>query len=121
MSLVEDIASQTWPPEAVHMEFFGADPAASSGPRLPFEVELRRSGKTCTVSAEKSIIEALADQGIKVMNSCSQGVCGTCITGVLGGTPDHRDAFLSEKERAACDKMLLCVSRAKSERLVLDL
>jgi vanillate O-demethylase ferredoxin subunit len=121
MSLVEDIASATWPSEAVHMEFFGADPTASSGPRLPFEVELARSRKTVAVSAEKTILEALAEQGIRVVSSCSQGVCGTCITGVLGGVPDHRDAFLSEGERKACDKMLLCVSRAKGERLVLDL
>ena len=56
-----------------------------------------------------------------ISNSCGQGVCGTCITGVLEGTPDHRDAFLSDKERTACDKMMLCVSRAKSEMLVLDL
>jgi ferredoxin-NADP reductase len=121
MSLVEDIATAAWPPEAVHMEFFAADPLASSGPRLPFEVELARSQKTYAVPAEKTILEVLAEQGMQVMNSCSQGVCGTCITGVLGGTPDHRDAFLSEKERKACDKMLVCVSRAKGERLVLDL
>ncbi|HEX7402435.1 MAG TPA: PepSY domain-containing protein, partial [Usitatibacter sp.] len=121
MSLVEDIATAAWPPEAVHMEFFAADPLASSGPRLPFEVELARSQKVYTVPAEKTLLEVLAEQGMQVMNSCSQGVCGTCITGVLSGTPDHRDAFLSEKERKACDKMLVCVSRAKGERLVLDL
>jgi vanillate O-demethylase ferredoxin subunit len=73
------------------------------------------------VPAEKTILEALAEQGVRVVSSCSQGVCGTCITGVLDGEPDHRDAFLSEGERKACDKMLLCVSRAKSARLVLDL
>jgi len=73
------------------------------------------------VPAEKSILEVLAEQGVNVVSSCAQGVCGTCITGLLGGTPDHRDAFLSEKERKACDKIMLCVSRAKSGRLVLDL
>jgi vanillate O-demethylase ferredoxin subunit len=121
MSLVEDIASATWPAEAIHMEYFGADPAASSAPRTPFEVELARTQKIIPVPAEKTILEALAEQGVRVVSSCSQGVCGTCITGVLDGEPDHRDAFLSEGERKACDKMLLCVSRAKSARLVLDL
>jgi vanillate O-demethylase ferredoxin subunit len=121
MSLVEDIASATWPAETVHMEFFSADPLASSGPRVPFEIQLARTRATYTVPAEKSILEVLAEHGIAVSTSCGQGVCGTCITGVLEGTPDHRDAFLSEKERKACDKMMLCVSRAKGERLVLDL
>jgi ferredoxin-NADP reductase len=121
MNLVEDIASATWPPETVHMEFFSADPLASSGLRLPFEVKLARSQTVYAVPAEKTILEVLAEHGVAISNSCGQGVCGTCITGVLEGTPDHRDAFLSEKERKACDKMMLCVSRAKGERLVLDL
>ena len=121
MTLVEDIAQATWPPETIHMEFFSADPLASSGPRVPFEVRLARTQATYTVPAEKTILEVLAEHGIAIANSCGQGVCGTCITGVLDGTPDHRDAFLSDKERRACDKMMLCVSRAKSECLVLDL
>lgn len=121
MNLIEDVASAAWPPEAIHMEFFAADPLASSGPRQPFEVTLARAGASYTVPAEKSIIQVLAEHGVRVSNSCEQGVCGTCVTGVLEGTPDHRDAFLSERERKACDKMMLCVSRAKSERLVLDL
>jgi vanillate O-demethylase ferredoxin subunit len=73
------------------------------------------------VPAEKTILQVLAENGINVSNSCEQGVCGTCVTGVLEGTPDHRDAFLSNKERKGCDKMMLCVSRASSPSLVLDL
>jgi vanillate monooxygenase ferredoxin subunit len=121
MNLVGDIASATWPPESVHMEFFSADPLASSGPRIPFEVKLARTQAVYTVPAEKTILEVLAEHGINISTSCGQGVCGTCITGVLEGTPDHRDAFLSDKERKACDKMMPCVSRAKCERLVLDI
>ena len=121
MDLVEEIAATSWPPEAVHMEFFSADPLASSGPRLPFEIKLARTQASYTVPAEKTILQVLAEHGIEVATSCSQGVCGTCITGVLDGPPDHRDAFLSDKERKSCDKMMLCVSRATSERLVLDL
>jgi vanillate O-demethylase ferredoxin subunit len=121
MNLVEEIASASWPDEAVHMEFFSADPLASSGPRAPFEIKLARTQAVYQVPAEKTILEVLAEHGIPITTSCGQGVCGTCITGVLEGEPDHRDAFLSEKERKACDKMMLCVSRAKSERLTLDL
>jgi vanillate O-demethylase ferredoxin subunit len=121
MDLVEDIATVAWPQEAIHMEFFAADPLASSGPRQPFEITLARTRASYTVPAERSILQVLAEHGIRISNSCEQGVCGTCVTGVLEGTPDHRDAFLSERERKACDKMMLCVSRAKSERLVLDL
>jgi vanillate O-demethylase ferredoxin subunit len=121
MDLVEDIAAVAWPSEAIHMEFFAADPLASSGPRQPFEIMLARARASYTVPAEKTILQVLAEHGVRVLNSCEQGVCGTCVTGVLEGTPDHRDAFLSERERKACDKMMLCVSRARSERLVLDL
>ena len=59
--------------------------------------------------------------GIDVATSCREGVCGTCLTRVIAGTPDHRDAFLSAKERKAGDKIMICVSRAKSAQLVLDL
>jgi vanillate O-demethylase ferredoxin subunit len=121
MNLVEEIASASWPDETIHMEFFSADPLASSGPRAPFEIKLARTQAVYQVPAEKTILEVLAEHGIAITTSCGQGVCGTCITGVLEGEPDHRDAFLSDKERKACDKMMLCVSRAKSERLTLDL
>ena len=73
------------------------------------------------VPADKSIVDVLTENGIENMTSCSQGVCGTCLTGVLEGTPDHRDVYLSEPEHRACDKIMLCVSRAKSKTLVLDL
>jgi vanillate monooxygenase ferredoxin subunit len=63
----------------------------------------------------------LADYGIEIPTSCEQGVCGTCLCGVLDGTPDHRDAFLTEAERKAGDKMMPCVSRAQSATIVLDI
>jgi ferredoxin-NADP reductase len=121
MDLVEATAASTWPPEAVHIEYFTADPMASAGPREAFEITLARAGGTYTVPADKSIVDVLTENGIENMTSCSQGVCGTCLTGVLEGTPDHRDVYLSEAERRACDKIMLCVSRAKSKTLVLDL
>jgi ferredoxin-NADP reductase len=120
--VVEELTAAHWPPERVHTEYFNADPMASAGERKPFEITLARSGGTFTVPSGKSIVDVLKGEAIcEVTTSCEQGVCGTCLTGVLSGTPDHRDVFLSEAERRAGQKMILCVSRAKSERLVLDL
>lgn len=68
-----------------------------------------------------SILDALAEAGVEVPSSCTEGVCATCETVVLEGEPDHRDDVLSEQERAQGEVMMVCVSRAKSGRLVLDL
>ena len=68
-----------------------------------------------------SVVEALRKEGIDILTSCEQGVCGTCLTRVLEGEVDHRDMYLTEDEQAACDQFLPCCSRAKSARLVLDL
>ena len=70
---------------------------------------------------DKTVVAALAAAGTNVEISCEQGVCGTCLTRVLEGEPDHRDLYLSPEERAANDQFLPCCSRAKSARLVLDL
>jgi vanillate O-demethylase ferredoxin subunit len=121
MDLVETTAAATWPPDAVHLEYFAADPASLSGPRDSFTVRLARSGGEYLIPPDKSIVIALAEQGIEIPTSCEQGVCGTCLTGVLEGIPDHRDVFLMDAEKAACDKMTPCVSRAHSDTLVLDL
>jgi vanillate O-demethylase ferredoxin subunit len=121
MDLVETTAAPTWAPEAVHLEYFAADPAALGGPREHFVVKLARHGGEFEIPEGRTIIEVLAEHGIIVETSCEQGVCGTCLTGVLEGLPDHRDVFLSDAEKRAGDRMTVCVSRAKSPRLVLDL
>ncbi|ARD70019.1 VanB family Oxidoreductase/oxygenase BbdH (plasmid) [Aminobacter sp. MSH1] len=120
MDTVLDIAGAHWPPDHVHVEYFSADPKATSEDGS-FEVELARSGKTIMVSEGQTIVEALESHGISVELSCEQGVCGTCLTGVLEGVPDHRDAVLTDAERAANDRMTVCVSRALSDKLVLDI
>ena len=119
--VIDDVIASIWPPEAIHVEYFGADPAAKAAPSRAFEVKLERSKRTIPVAADCSIADALCAHGIDVVTSCREGVCGTCLTGVIVGTPDHRDAFLSDKERKAGDKIMICVSRAESEQLVLDL
>jgi vanillate O-demethylase ferredoxin subunit len=121
MDLVEQTAAATWPPEAVNLEYFTADAASLAGPRDTFTVRLAREGRDIVVPADKSIVEALRGAGIEIETSCEQGVCGTCLTGVLSGTPDHRDVFLTDEEKQVGDKIMCCVSRAKSEILELDL
>lgn len=86
-----------------------------------FEVFLARSQKAVAVTPGQSILDALRQTGIAVVASCEQGVCGTCETRVLEGTPEHRDLLLSETERARNDVMMICCSGSRSARLVLDL
>ncbi len=87
----------------------------------PFEVEIASTGEVITVGADQFLIDALHDAGHYVMCSCTQGICGSCMTPVLEGEPDHRDFIMSDEEHSANDCMTVCVSRAKSDRLVLDL
>jgi ferredoxin len=84
-------------------------------------VELRRSRKTLQVGATESLLAALRGAGVKVSVSCEEGVCGTCACTVLEGEPDHRDAYLTDEEKADNDQILVCCSRSRSARLVLDL
>jgi vanillate O-demethylase ferredoxin subunit len=121
MDLVESTAAATWPPEAVNLEYFSADSAALSGPRETFTIRLARTGGDHAVAADQSIVQVLSAAGVAIETSCEQGVCGTCLTGVLSGTPDHRDVFLTDEERDAGDKIMCCVSRAKSGMLELDI
>jgi ferredoxin-NADP reductase len=106
-------------PGDLHVERFTAKP--DDGPRTAFEVELAGSGRVLPVPADRSILEVVEEAGVTVLSSCREGTCGTCETGVLGGTPDHRDSVLTEAERLESEVMMLCVSRACSPRLVLDL
>ncbi|KKL25069.1 hypothetical protein LCGC14_2408990, partial [marine sediment metagenome] len=85
-----------------------------------FELTLSRSGKTLQVKADESIVEALEAAGMAVPVSCGQGLCGTCICGVVEGDVDHRDAILSTEEHQANKKIALCVSRAKGESLTIE-
>jgi vanillate O-demethylase ferredoxin subunit len=109
-----------WPEAQLHYEFFSAAPTASESDGS-FEVQLASSGRVVVVPKDRSVVQALAAAGVEVMTSCEQGVCGTCITRVLEGVPDHRDVYLTPEEQAANDQFTPCCSRAKSARLVLDL
>jgi ferredoxin len=103
------------------VERFAPKANAGTGPDEAFEVELALTGQTVTIPADVSVLDAMEDAGVSIMSSCEEGVCGTCEARVLSGAIDHRDSVLTERERAAGDKMMVCVSRARSPRLVLDL
>jgi vanillate O-demethylase ferredoxin subunit len=110
-----------WPDAQLHREYFSAPVPADAAGDTSFEVQIGHGGITCTVPVGRSVIDVLGERGIEIPVSCEQGVCGTCVTRVLDGEPDHRDAFLTDAERAANDYFTPCCSRARSARLVLDL
>jgi tetrachlorobenzoquinone reductase len=114
-------ATTALPRARVHMErFAGAGEAIRVG-GSDFDIELARSDRTIHVPADKSILDVLLDEGVDVEFSCMDGVCGSCKVQVLEGMPDHRDVVLDPEERAGNASMMVCCSRALSERLVLDL
>lgn len=108
-----------WPDEAVRFEYFQNATHRDAG--TSFEVQLTRSGMILQVPPGQSILEVVRDHGIEVDSSCEQGACGTCATRVLAGEPDHRDVHLTATQRARNDRMMICVSRARTPRLELDL
>jgi tetrachlorobenzoquinone reductase len=102
----------------VHVEHFtAAEPAATDG---GFTVELAQSGVTLSVDAGNTILDTLLEAGLDVPFSCGEGICGSCETGVLSGTPDHRDLVLSDAERSSNQTMMICCSGSLGPRLVLD-
>jgi ferredoxin-NADP reductase len=116
-----EAACAHWDPEALHLERFKARDDLPDGPGSAFEVVLDRSGISLTVEPGQSILDAVAAAGVAVPSSCQEGTCGTCETDVLEGEPEHRDSVLTPADRARNDCMMICISRARSERLVLDL
>lgn len=109
-----------WPSDRLHTEYF-AGAAITTDNGGSFEVRIASSGAAFTVPADKTVYQVLAENGIDIMVSCEQGVCGTCLTRVLEGEPDHRDLYLDDDEHALNDQFTPCCSRAKSKTLVLDL
>ncbi|MBN9461611.1 MAG: cupin domain-containing protein [Burkholderiales bacterium] len=108
----------------MHFEYFSAPsdgPAALPENRKPFMVELRRSGRSFSVPADKSLLEILEKNGIPVVSSCREGTCRTCETAVYEGAVEHRDYCLTPQEQETGNTMMVCVSRARSERLILDI
>ncbi len=115
----EIAAEKGWPDEAARFEYFKntneIDDSSS------FEIALARSALTLQVPAGRTILDVVRENGIDMPSSCEQGACGTCMATVIEGEPDHQDVYLNEAEKRAGVKIMTCVSRAKSPRLVLDI
>jgi vanillate O-demethylase ferredoxin subunit len=107
------------PKEQVHVERF--TPVMAAAVAGGFTVKLARTGGSVYVAPGHSILDTLRSGGIGVPASCEQGICGTCETRVLAGTPDHRDSLLSDDEKKANNVMMVCCSGSKEDILVLDL
>ena len=116
--VIDEARKAGYAEEQIHREYFQVEVDATGG---SFEVVTAKSGKTVQVAEGQTILDALAEVGIKIDISCEQGVCGTCLCDVLEGEPDHRDVYLTDDEKAANDQILVCCSRAKSKKLVLDI
>lgn len=117
MDLVQAAARMLgWPDSKLHRESFGGSAGGT-----PFTAILRSSGLQVEVRDDVSLLEALEDAGLQPAYQCRGGVCGQCRVAVLDGVPDHRDAVLDPQEQARGDTMMLCVSRALTPSIVLDL
>lgn len=117
MDAVKDMTGH-WPPGSIHFESFGVDGSVLRENKA-FTVRLAKTGGTFEIPVDKSILEVLRVEGIRVPSSCESGTCGSCRTGLCSGTADHRDMVLEEEEKNT--QIMVCVSRATSEELVLDL
>ncbi len=110
--------THNFPEQQIHKEYFQVETDTSGD---SFEVVAERSGKIIMVEAGETILQALAKEGIDIEMSCEQGVCGTCMCDVIEGEPDHRDVYFTDEEKASNEQILVCCSRSKTPRLVLDI
>ncbi len=106
-----------WSSAAVHFEAF-SDAETHKATDKAFKVKLAHSGAVLDVPTDKTILEVLRDHGLEVPSSCETGTCGTCRTKLLAGEADHRDLVLAEHEKA--DTIMICVSRARSDEIMID-
>lgn len=109
-----------WPPGSLHLERFAPKVRQREGADTGFDLVLQRSGVTTVVPPEKSVLQVMRDSGVSVLASCLEGTCGTCETDVVEGDVDHRDSVLDPEEQEANETMMVCVSRCRGTRLVLD-
>lgn len=121
MKAVQSAAAH-WPKEAVHFEYFGAEPIAATTAApggAPLEVVLARSNRTISIDASQTILSALRDAGVLCESSCESGVCGACRLGYLKGKPAHTDYLLSDEEHET--QVLICCATVAEGPLVLDI
>ncbi|GAA3324690.1 PDR/VanB family oxidoreductase [Paeniglutamicibacter sulfureus] len=126
LKVVESLAGSWQDPSRLHFERFAADPETAGAAVSPHQGDHEftvqgTDGTEVSVPVGVSILQALENAGMSPLNSCREGICGTCETPVISGEIDHRDSLLSDGEREAGDTMMICVSRCRGQRLVLDL
>ncbi|MEG0225373.1 MAG: PDR/VanB family oxidoreductase [Comamonas sp.] len=118
--VLETARRHGWPEAQLHREFFAGTATALESDGA-FSVRLASTGQSYAIAKDKSVLEVLTAAGVDVPYSCESGICGSCLTRVLEGVPEHRDSFLTDSERAANDQFTPCCSRAQTPLLVLDL
>lgn len=117
-AMIAAASKHGWADDHVHTEYFSVDVDKSGS---SFVVVTRRSGKSVTVRANQTIAEALTAADLDLLLSCEEGVCGTCLTKVIEGIPDHRDSYQTKAQKDRNERIALCCSRSQSPILVLDL
>jgi ferredoxin len=117
-SVLDQAKALGWAPGRLHSEAFGA---AQLDAGDPFTVNLVRSDIKLEVPSGVSLLETLENAGKSIPNMCRKGICGECVLPVLQGTPQHRDLYLTDEEKAANTTMMCCVSRSEDPELELDL
>lgn len=118
--VLDSARAQGWREDCLHREYFAAAPVDNSNDGS-FSVKVGSSGEVFEVPADKTVVQVLESHGIEIAMSCEQGICGTCLTRVLEGVPEHRDLFLTEEEQALNDQFTPCCSRSKTPLLILDI
>lgn len=116
--IIESGKSNHWEESNLHKEHFGAEIDTDGD---AFTVEARKSGVTFVVNPGETIAQRLLEEGVKVQMSCQTGVCGTCLTKVIEGAPEHRDLVLTDLEKGQNTQIAVCCSRSKSKTLTLDI
>lgn len=118
--LMNALYESDWPEDAIRIERFAPDTEAINAPKEAFRVNLTESEMALNVPEDKSILDVVEDAGIDWPYSCREGTCGSCETHILRGTADHRDAVLTPSERKENEYMMICVSRAQTDELDLE-
>lgn len=117
MEAVRDMTGH-WSTSNVHFESFVEGGGKRENDQA-FKVKLARSGLEFDIPVGQSILSVLRDADCEVAYSCESGTCGSCRTSLLAGEVDHRDMVLMPEEMES--QIMICVSRAKTGDLVLDL
>lgn len=110
-----------WPEDRIHYELFSKSSTDTTGLGAPFSILVNNTGAIVHVAEEETALDALVRSGYEIPYSCEQGVCGSCVLDIIEGTPDHQDAYLTDKERAENRRFTPCCSRAQTPSITINL